>query len=215
MITFLQENTPLPSPDKALADGLLAVGGSLNTSRLTEAYSKGIFPWYSSGEPIMWWSPDPRMVLFPEEFKLSKSLSKTIKKEVFQLSFNTSFKQVIAACASVKRKGQLDTWITLEMEEAYCELHREGLAKSVEVWQKNKLVGGLYGVDLKEQGVFCGESMFSVVSDASKVAFYFLVNTLKTRGYKLIDCQMHTAHLASLGAREVPRKEFLNYLKHP
>jgi len=201
-----------PEAEEATEEGLLALGGDLSPKRLVLAYHSGIFPWYSAGDPILWWSPDPRMVLFPSELKVSKSLQKTIKKELFRVTYNTSFKEVITQCAQRKRKGQEGTWITQEMLEAYCELHALGHAISIEVWQDKQLVGGLYGVDLPDRKVFCGESMFSTRSDASKVGFCFLVDLLKEKGYGLIDCQIHNDHLESMGAREISRADFLTYL---
>ena len=213
MIAFLEANTPFPDPNTASAEGLLAIGGDLSVDRLMQAYNHGIFPWYSQNDPIMWWSPDPRMVLFPEELKVSKSFAKTLRSGVFRVSFNMEFERVINACAKIPRADQQDTWITQEMQDAYIDLHREGHAQSVEVYLEEQLVGGLYGINLRKQGVFCGESMFSTVSNASKVGFHALVTELKAQQYRLLDCQMHTDHLASLGAREIPRTEFLKYLK--
>lgn len=201
-----------PEPSEADSQGLLAVGGDLSVERLWLAYQSGIFPWYEKGQPLLWWSPDPRMVLFPKDLKVSKSLQKQIKKNAFKVTFNTAFDEVIKQCALKKRAGQDGTWITDEMIAAYIELFERGDIISVEVWLDNELVGGLYGVNLRTQRVFCGESMFSAKTDASKIGFYFLVNKLLADGYKLIDCQMYTAHLASLGALEIPRKEFLKYL---
>ncbi len=213
MIAFLDSNSPLPDPEQATPEGILAVSLDLSVSRIKEAYTKGIFPWYSANEPVVWWSPDPRMVLFPAEFKLSKSLRKVIKNNQFNVTFNANFEEVIKQCATITRAGQEDTWITSAMQQAYIELHKEGFAQSVEVWEGSKLVGGLYGINLETQGVFCGESMFSLVSNASKVGFYALTQQLLNKQYKLIDCQMHTAHLESLGAREISRSAFLQYLE--
>jgi leucyl/phenylalanyl-tRNA---protein transferase len=209
---FLKDNSPFPDVSLADEDGLLAVGENLTTERLLEAYNSGIFPWYSEGQPVLWWSPDPRMVLFLDQFKVSKSLSKTIISGDFQVTFNTAFSEVIQECAQVKRNDQEGTWITQVMIDTYTELNKEGHTVSVEVWQNKKLVGGLYGIDLPEKRVFCGESMFHKVSDASKVAFYHLVEHLKARNYKLIDCQVYTKHLASLGACLIPRDEFVKHL---
>jgi leucyl/phenylalanyl-tRNA--protein transferase len=197
-------------PDVSLAsfDGLLAYGGDLSVERLILAYSKGIFPWYEKGEPILWWSPDPRFVLFPKELKVSKSLQKTIRKNELKITINKAFKDVMTSCAQTKRKGQRGTWITLEMIDAYCKLHELGLATSVEVWQNNNLVGGLYGIDLNN-GVFCGESMFSHVNNASKVAFVSFVENSK---FKLIDCQVHTKHLENFGAKYISRNDFIKSL---
>jgi len=211
MIPYLT-TLSFPDPREASSDGLLAYGGDLTVDRLRLAYNSGIFPWYNADEPVLWWSPDPRMVLFPKDFKVSKTLKKTIQSNKFNITFNTAFEQVITQCASIKREGQNGTWITSEMSTAYIELHKLGIAQSVEVWHKEKLVGGLYGIDLKDKKVFCGESMFSLMSDASKVGFYYLVSSLLKQNYKLIDCQVHTKHLASLGAKEIDRLTFLSYL---
>ena len=210
---FLKENDSFPDVNLADEDGLLAVGGTLTTKRLIEAYNSGIFPWYSEGQAVLWWSPDPRMVLFLDNFKVSKSLKKTIDSGKFKVTFNTAFAEVITACAMAKRQGQDGTWITQEMINAYIELHKKGHAFSVEVWHNDTLVGGLYGIDLPEKKVFCGESMFHKVSEASKVALFFLVEKLKTEGYKLIDCQVYTKHLDFLGACLISRNQFLGHLK--
>ena len=213
MLHFLDESLSFPQPDQARSDGLLAVGGDLTAERLMLAYRSGIFPWFSDGDPILWWSPDPRMVMIPSEFKRSKSLRKSIRTKGFKVTQNTQFEKVIRACASAPRPDQLGTWITEEMIQAYLQLNQLGHAHSLEVWLEDKLVGGLYGIDLPEFKVFCGESMFSTVSDASKVGFSFLVDQLIAKNYKLIDCQMYTDHLASLGAKEIARNAFLEYLK--
>jgi len=210
---FLSETLEFPDPTSASEDGLLAIGGDLSVERLLLAYRNGIFPWYSDNQPILWWSPNPRMVLFPEKFKVSKSLLKKINNNEFRITFNQNFKEVIANCSAIKRKEQNGTWITSEMQESYIKLHKKGFAVSVEVWNKDELVGGLYGIDLHDSKIFCGESMFSKQTDASKIAFYFLVKKLSEEKYKLIDCQLYTAHLESLGAKEIPRKTFLKYLK--
>ncbi len=212
MIPFINVMS-FPDPRDASLDGLLAYGGDLTTERLLLAYNSGIFPWYNQDEPVMWWSPDPRMVLFPENFKVSKSLKKTVKSNKFKITFNTAFEQVMMQCAKVKREGQEGTWITTEMLSAYKKLHELEHAISVEVWFEEKLVGGLYGIDLKNKKVFCGESMFALMSDASKVGFYYLVEKLKEENYHLIDCQVYTAHLESLGAEEINRLTFLSYLE--
>jgi len=201
-----------PPVSKASEEGLLAIGGDLSVERLLLAYRSGIFPWYDSENPILWWSPDPRMVLFPEKLKVSKSLQKKIDNNTFTVTFNSAFSEVMRQCASVKRAGQNDTWITPPMEDAYLQLHRLGHTISVEVWQDQELVGGIYGVNLPEKGVFCGESMFSKENDASKVGLYHLVGFLKSKEYQLIDCQIYTKHLASLGAEEIPRSTFLTFL---
>jgi len=211
-INYLTETLWFPKPEEADEDGLLAIGGDLSSARLLLGYQSGIFPWFDKGEPILWWSPDPRMVLFPSNFKVSKSLQKTIQRNAFRVTFNTCFSDIIKNCSSIKREGQAGTWITEEMLESYSELNQLGHILSVEVWKGEELVGGLYGIDLPEKKVFCGESMFAKVSDASKVGFYHLVEKLKKENYKLIDCQMYTPHLESLGAIEIPRNEFLKLL---
>ncbi|MEP2936232.1 MAG: leucyl/phenylalanyl-tRNA--protein transferase [Gilvibacter sp.] len=212
-IVYLEHNDPFPPVSNARQDGLIAVGGDLSVARLKMAYEAGIFPWFAKDDPILWWSPDPRMILVPNEFNASKSLRKVIKSEVFKITFNTAFEQVISKCAMVKRNQQEGTWITSDMLSSYCKLHEQGLAKSVEIWQGDKLVGGLYGVDLPEKKVFCGESMFSEVSNASKVALYALCEHVAAQDYLLVDCQIYNDHLASLGAKEIPRSEFLALLE--
>ena len=207
---FLLKELFFPDVSEADKSGILAVGGDLSPERLMLAYKSGIFPWFDSDEPILWWSPPQRMVLFPDELVISKSMRSILRKEVFKVTFNKDFRAVISNCSKISRNGQQGTWISEEMIEAYVKLHELGYAKSVEVWQNNELVGGLYGIDLGT--VFCGESMFSKVSNASKVAFITLVEKLKIRKYKLIDCQVHNDHLESLGAREIPRAEFINIL---
>ena len=209
---FLTEIVWFPPATEATEDGLVAVGGDLSSERLLLAYQSGIFPWYADGQPILWWSPDPRMVLFPEQLKVSKSFRKTINSEKLKVTFNQNFTEVIKNCATIEREGQDGTWITSEMEQAYIDLHTKGHAVSVEVWQDDKIVGGLYGIDLPKRNVFCGESMFTKVSDASKVGLYHLVQFLKEKNYKLIDCQLYTEHLERLGAEEISRKEFLQFL---
>lgn len=210
---FLRPFDDFPSVEKATEEGLLAVGGDLSPERLIKAYSHGIFPWYDSSQPILWWSPDPRMVLFPQNLKVSKSMKQLLKKEVFEVTYDKAFSEVVEQCATINRDGQPGTWITDEMKEAYRELHQMGVARSVEVWQKDRLVGGLYGIYLREKKIFCGESMFSKMSNASKYGFIHLVKKLQQEGLKLIDCQIYTPHLESLGADEIPRREFLKYLK--
>ncbi|WP_298519533.1 leucyl/phenylalanyl-tRNA--protein transferase [uncultured Kordia sp.] len=207
---FLTEDIVFPPVSETLPEGILAIGGDLKPARLLLAYQSGIFPWYSEDEPIVWWSPDPRMVLFPEDLKISKSMKQLLRRETFSVTYNTAFEQVIRACALIHRPGQEDTWITTEMEEAYIELYKMGHITSVEVWRDHMLVGGVYGVNLGH--VFCGESMFAFESNASKFGFIHLVQRLKDNGCQIIDCQMHTNHLASLGAYEVPREVFLSYL---
>lgn len=213
---YLPSNTLwFPNVNQSRSDGLLAIGGDLSPRRLILAYKSGIFPWYDDNQPILWWSPDPRMVLFPKAMKVSKSLKKAIKNEEFQVTFNQAFTEVMRNCSKVKRKDQAGTWITQDMIDAYLELHRMGYAFSVEVWKDEKLVGGLYGINLKKNKIFCGESMFSLESNASKVGLYHLVQYLEEENYKLIDCQMYTPHLESLGATEIPREEFLAILNDP
>ena len=209
---LLSNDLVFPPVHLANEDGLLAVGGDLSVERLLLAYKSGIFPWYNQGEPIIWYSPDPRMVLFPKDLKISKSMKQLIRKKEFQITYNQNFLEVISNCKNIYRTAdQGGTWITNEMFEAYTKLHELGIAKSVEVWLDDELVGGLYGIDLGD--IFCGESMFSKVSNASKLAFIFLVKKLEKENYKLIDCQVYNNHLASLGADEIPRSEFLKYLK--
>jgi leucyl/phenylalanyl-tRNA--protein transferase len=201
-----------PPVETADEDGLLAIGGELSVERLIDAYNHGIFPWYDASQPVLWWSPDPRMVLFPSKLKVSKSMKKLILNNTFEVTFNRDFKAVIENCANIWRQGQSGTWITEEIQKAYLELHELGIAHSVEVWDGNNLVGGLYGIYLEDKKVFCGESMFSTVSNASKYGFIKLVEKLRAEGVKLIDCQIYTAHLESLGAEEISRKEFLRFL---
>ncbi len=205
---FLNEKIEFPDVSNATSDGLLAVGGDLSSERLIHAYSSGIFPWFEEEEPILWWSPDPRFVLYPENIKVSKSMSKLLKRNHFKVTYDKAFEQVITACAIIKREGQKGTWITQNMRDAYVNLHKLGYAKSVEVWQEDELVGGLYGVDLGNN-VFCGESMFARVSNASKYGFITLV---QSSNYKLIDCQLHTDHLESLGGQYISRHEFIKHL---
>lgn len=202
-----------PNPKFADEEGLLAVGGDLKPKRLLAAYHSGIFPWYSENQPILWWSPNPRMVLFPEKLKISKSMKKLFRDQTFQVTYNQEFKTVIENCAEIFRPDQKGTWITSEMITAYCKLHELGFAKSVEVWKNEKLVGGLYGIYLKDKKVFCGESMFSKQSNASKYGFISLVKKLQTENIKLIDCQVYSKHLESLGAEEILRDDFLKYLE--
>jgi len=199
-------------PDPALAepDGLLAMGGDLSPERLLEAYRQGIFPWYNHDTPILWYAPHERFVLFPDELKISKSLRQVIRSGRFEVTKNQAFDQVIAACAAQPRRGQDGTWITLDMQRAYSQLHHLGHAHAWETWQEEKLVGGLYGVAMG--AVFCGESMFSDVGNASKVALAALCQSGR---YGLIDCQVYTDHLASLGARMIPRQAYLTWLQVP
>lgn len=211
VIWLSKKELAFPSVEMTNAEGLLALGGDLSCERLILAYQNGIFPWYNEGSPIHWYCPDPRMVLFFEKLKISKSMQKILKSGLFDIRFNQNFEEVLSNCKSIKRKDGLGTWITDDMHTAYLDLHQKGIAKSVEVWQRGALVGGLYGIDLGT--VFCGESMFSKVSNASKSAFIYLAEKLKREKYTLLDCQIHTPHLASLGAEEIPRSLFLNLLK--
>lgn len=212
MIPWLTAESPFPPLKAALREpnGLLAFGGELTPERLLEAYRHGIFPWFSQGDPILWWSPDPRMVLFPEELKISRSLAKRLKKQDYEVRFDTAFRAVMQSCAETPREGQPGTWIVPEMVEAYCRLHELGYAHSVETWINGELAGGLYGIALGR--MFYGESMFHRVTDASKIAFVHLVRHLEKQGVGMIDCQMKTAHLASLGAREISRDAFAERL---
>jgi len=207
---FLTERLEFPPIENANAEGLLAVGGDLSPERLLLAYQNGIFPWFNEDSLILWWSPNPRMVLFPEKIRISKSMRQVIKSNKFHLTKNTCFETVLEACATVKRVGQEGTWITDEMKKAYLKLHHKGYAKSYEVWEADILVGGLYGIDLGH--VFCGESMFSTTSNASKFAFIKLAEEFQEKGV-LIDCQLYTKHLESLGAEEVSRTTFLKILQ--
>jgi len=214
MIPFLnpeQIDQPFPAVHHALADpdGLLAAGGCLSTQRLINAYKQGIFPWYSEDSPILWWAPNPRLVVFPEKLHISKSLQKTLRKQIYQISFDSAFTQVIEACAA-PRQGETGTWLSQDMQQAYRQLHHTGYAHSIETWHNNELVGGLYGIALGK--VFFGESMFHTKTDASKVAFVSLVQQLSVWGYQLIDCQVHTSHLSSLGAEEIKRSQFCDLL---
>ena len=210
-VYLLSDEIAFPSPNLASGEGLLAVGGDLSQKRLLLAYSMGIFPWYSEAEPILWWSPNPRLVLYPDELRISKSLQKTIKKGLFQITLDRAFERVITECAKVRRKNNEGTWIVPDMISAYCQLHASGFAHSVEAWQNDTLVGGLYGVSLGK--CFFGESMFTLITNASKVAFVALINYVKALSFDLIDCQVTTEHLVSLGAREIPRALFLEQLK--
>lgn len=207
---YLSEEIFFPPVAHSNQDGILAIGGDLSSERLYLAYKSGIFPWFNEGEPIIWWSPNPRMVLFLDEIKISKSMRNILNRKLFTVTFNQNFREVISNCQQAKRNGQNGTWISKDMIEAYCKLHELGIAKSVEVWQENQLVGGLYGIDLGH--VFCGESMFSEVSNASKVAFIALVTDLKSKNYRLLDCQVYNEHLESLGCREIDREEFMKIL---
>lgn len=205
---WLTKKIEFPSYDTISKDGIIALGGDLSIERLILAYKKGIFPWFSEGDPIVWFCPKKRMVLFPNELKVSKSMRKIIERNEFQITENKAFEEVINQCKNMQRKDDLGTWITNDMEKAYIELHKKGIAKSIEIWKGTTLVGGLYGIEMNQ--IFCGESMFSKVSNASKLAFMYLA---KHKNYSLIDCQMYTTHLASLGAKEIDRNSFLAYLK--
>ena len=209
-VIFLNERDPpeaLPPTRYALREpnGLLAVGGSLSTEWILHAYRRGVFPWFSEGQPILWWTPDPRAVLFPGEFRRSRSLAKSIRNGGFEVRLDTAFAEVVAGCAAPRRR-EPGTWITPEMHRSYVDLHQRGLAHSIEAWRDGELVGGLYGVAIGK--VFFGESMFSRARDASKVALSSLVDECERRGIRLIDCQMATDHLTSLGSRSIPRRDF-------
>lgn len=205
---FLNSEIKFPPVSLASKEGILAIGGDLSTERLILAYKSGIFPWFDNEEPILWWSPDPRFVLFPDQLKVSKSMKQVLKNCDFEITINTDFKSVIEHCSKIKRDGQQGTWITENMKTAYLKLHELGYAISVETWHNGKLVGGLYGVDVGN-GLFCGESMFSLESNASKAAF---ITFIQNSDYNLIDCQVYTNHLASLGAKDIPRETFMKFL---
>lgn len=211
ILYFLSKALFFPPVSEADEDGILAVGGDLSPERLLLAYKNGIFPWFESDDPILWWSPDPRMVLFFDELVISKSMRNILNRNIFKVTFNQNFREVISNCKNMKRNGQSGTWITNDMTQAYIRLHELGIAKSVEVWENDLLVGGLYGVDLGD--IFCGESMFSKVSNASKVAFIALAKQLYDENYKLLDCQVYNDHLATLGCREIERENFMRILK--
>ena len=205
---WLNSALEFPSYESTNKDGIIALGGDLSEERLIYAYNNGIFPWYSEGEPIVWYCPHKRMILFPDALKVSKSMQKIIKKNKYIITENKAFREVIYNCKTIDRNDGFGTWITGEMEQAYINLHQKGIAKSIEVWFENKLIGGLYGLEINN--IFCGESMFSKVSNASKLAFIYLA---KYKNYTLIDCQIYNEHLASLGAMEVDRDIFLKILK--
>lgn len=211
-VAAIEASCPFPPLSQALSEpnGLIAIGGDLSVTRLLSAYKQGIFPWFNKGEPIMWWSPNPRMVLFPSELKISISLKKTLKKRFFEVRFNTAFREVITACSQSKRVNQADTWISPDMIHAYCELHHLGHAICMESWLNNQLAGGCYGIRIGN--MFYGESMFHTQTDASKVAFVNLVQHLQNQGVGIIDCQMKTPLLASFGGREITREEFMQNL---
>ena len=206
---FLDETLWFPDLTEASEEGILAIGGDLSVARLLLAYRSGIFPWFETDEPILWWSPDPRFVLFPKKLKVSKSMRQLLRKGTFKVTINTAFEAVILACAKVKRLGQQGTWITNSMVAAFTALHKLGYATSIEVWKEERLVGGFYGVDLGN-GIFTGESMFAKESNASKVGF---ITFIQNSNYKLIDCQVHTNHLESLGAEEISRDAFMRSFK--
>ncbi len=212
MLQWLGKSSPFPPLDQALTEpnGLLAAGADLSPARLIDAYRRGIFPWYNENDPILWWSPQPRLVLFPEELKISRSLGKSIRKRHYEVRLDTSFEEVMKKCAEPREEGG-GTWISAQIIEAYCRLHELGLAHSAETWVEGELAGGLYGINMGQ--VFFGESMFSRRTDASKIAFVHLVLQLKSWGCRMIDCQVKTQHLASLGAREISREEFAMKLK--
>lgn len=207
---WIEDDTPFPPVESADKYGILALGGELTTDRLLDAYSRAIFPWYDEGQPVIWWSPDPRFVLFPRNLCVSKTMRQVLRRGIFDIRFDTAFRDVILACAETPRRHERGTWITPDMIDAYCELHEQGYAHSAEAWREDKLVGGLYGVSLG--GVFFGESMFARVSNASKAAFITLVSKLIDKGFTLIDSQVHTDHLASLGAEEIPRTRYIELL---
>jgi leucyl/phenylalanyl-tRNA--protein transferase len=208
MVFLLSDDLIFPDPALADEDGLMAVGGDLSVERLMLAYQQGIFPWYSEGEPICWYSPHQRFVLEPKDIHISHSMKQLIRSHKYKVTFDTAFSEVIGQCAQIKRKGQGGTWITADMKQAYIALHHKGLAHSVEVWQDTDLVGGLYGVEVGD--VFCGESMFSHAPNASKLALIWLC---QNKNYSLIDCQLHTTHLERMGARYMERDIFLSFLK--
>jgi leucyl/phenylalanyl-tRNA---protein transferase len=212
MVPILGPRDPFPPLERALRrpNGLLAVGRTLSVATLLEAYAQGIFPWFSEGDPILWWSPDPRMVLYVDELHVTRSLRKVVRADTFEVRIDCAFRAVIEACAQTPRHGQRGTWITPDVVRAYCELHRRGYAHSVEAWRDGSLVGGLYGLALGR--MFFGESMFAHETDASKVALVHLVEKLRTLGVPLVDCQQETAHLAALGARPIPRHRFAAHL---
>ena len=208
---FITKELYFPPVEEASYEGILAIGGDLSVKRLLLAYENGIFPWYNENEPILWWSPSERMVVNPNDYKVSKSLRNIINRNIFEVTINKDFEAVIKNCQKIERKEQDGTWISNEVIKSYTKLHQLGKAMSFEVWQNGELVGGLYGVDLGH--VFCGESMFSIVSNASKVAFVKLIDYLKQNNYKLLDCQVHNDHLEKLGAFEISRESFMKILK--
>jgi leucyl/phenylalanyl-tRNA--protein transferase len=211
-MVLLSSELWFPHPEQTHESGILAVGGDLSLERLLLAYENGIFPWYNENEPILWWCPEERMVLFPDNLHVSKSMRPYFNQNKFEVTYNQCFEEVIVSCSEAPRKGQNGTWLTKDMIEAYLQLHKSGFAQSVEVWDEDKLVGGLYGVYLKHKNIFCGESMFAKESNASKYGFIKMVQHYKDKGVKLIDCQVHTAHLTSLGAQLISRAQFLSFL---
>lgn len=208
---FITKELYFPPVEEASYEGILAIGGDLSVKRLLLAYENGIFPWYNENEPILWWSPSERMVVNPHDYKVSKSLRNIINRNIFEVTINKDFEAIIKNCQKIERKEQDGTWISNEVIKSYTKLHQLGKAISFEVWQNGELVGGLYGVDLGN--VFCGESMFSKVSNASKIAFVKLIDYLKQNNYKLLDCQVHNDHLEKLGAFEISRESFMKILK--
>ncbi len=208
---FISKDLFFPPVDEASYEGILAIGGDLSVDRLLLAYRNGIFPWFNEDEPILWWAPPERMVVVPSVYKVSKSIRNLLNQNKFKVTFNQNFKEVIAGCKQIERAGQDGTWISNDIIASYTQLHEMGIAKSVEVWQNDELVGGLYGVDLGQ--IFCGESMFSKVPNASKIAFVTLIKHLKENHYILLDCQVHNDHLEKLGAFEVSRETFMKVLK--
>ena len=209
---FLSKELYFPPVTEASVEGILAVGGDLSVERLIFAYKNGIFPWFDDSDPILWWAPPKRMVVIPSTYKISKSNRNLLNQNKFQITVNKCFKSVVLHCQNIKRKGQQGTWISDDIVKQYCKLHQMGIAKSVEVWQNNELVGGLYGIDLGN--VFCGESMFSMVSNASKIAFVSLIKYLKNANYDLLDCQIHNHYLEQLGAFEMERSAFMEILNN-
>lgn len=208
---FLTKDLYFPPAEETSPEGIIAVGGDLSPERLLLAYRNGIFPWYNEDEPILWWCPEERMVLFFEDLRITKSMRNVLNRNEFKVTFNTAFEEVILNCQQSVRKEQDGTWITNDIVKAYLKLHELGYAKSIEVWKNEELVGGLYGIDLGD--VFCGESMFSKVSNASKIAFIHLAKQLELANYKILDCQVHNNHLESLGCVEIEREDFLMILK--
>ncbi|MCF6131592.1 leucyl/phenylalanyl-tRNA--protein transferase [Flavobacterium wongokense] len=208
---FLSKELYFPPVDEASFEGVLAIGGDLSIDRLLLAYRNGIFPWFDEDDPILWWSPPERMVVVPSIYKVSKSMRNLLNQNKFSVTFNQNFREVILGCQQIERPGQNGTWLSDDFVASYTKLHEMGIAKSVEVWQNDELVGGLYGIDLGH--IFCGESMFSKVPNASKIAFVTLIKYLKEHNYKLLDCQVHNDHLEKLGAIEISRETFMKVLK--